>query len=47
MGTLHSKKFWSREPFGRMPIDCREEDAPEPTNAYNQSKRGDERHTLA
>jgi dTDP-4-dehydrorhamnose reductase len=26
--------------------DCREEDAPEPTNAYNQSKREGERHTL-
>jgi dTDP-4-dehydrorhamnose reductase len=26
--------------------DCREEDAPEPTNAYNQSKREGELHTL-
>jgi dTDP-4-dehydrorhamnose reductase len=26
--------------------NCREEDAPEPTNAYNQSKREGERHTL-
>lgn len=26
--------------------DCREEDVPEPTNAYNQSKREGERHTL-
>ena len=26
--------------------DCREEDAPEPTNAYNQSKREGERHAL-
>jgi len=26
--------------------DCREDDAPEPTNAYNQSKREGERHTL-
>jgi dTDP-4-dehydrorhamnose reductase len=27
--------------------DYREDDAPEPTNAYNQSKREGERHTLA
>jgi dTDP-4-dehydrorhamnose reductase len=26
--------------------NCREEDAPEPTNAYNKSKREGERHTL-
>jgi dTDP-4-dehydrorhamnose reductase len=26
--------------------DCREDDAPEPTNAYNQSKREGEWHTL-
>jgi dTDP-4-dehydrorhamnose reductase len=26
--------------------DCREDDAPEPTNAYNQSKREGERHAL-
>jgi dTDP-4-dehydrorhamnose reductase len=26
--------------------DCREADTPEPTNAYNQSKREGERHTL-